>query len=187
MWHRKVSKDLPTIAKYERAVVLHVTTSEYCVFIIEKKVKNRWQNRDIETEGRKYTVIESYGVPFQGFTATSKNVNRTLGDLKKAEEVKHMDPVAEKIYNWTGGKERNIRALLSSLNDVLWEGAENWQQPRMGDLLSASQVKRSYYKACLVVHPDKQVGEPHEMLARAIFTELNDAWNAFEQEGSKSL
>ncbi|VDM52553.1 unnamed protein product, partial [Angiostrongylus costaricensis] len=91
------------------------------------------------------------------------------------------------INNWVGGKERNIRALLGSLNDVLWEGAELWNQPKMGDLLSASQVKRCYYKACLLVHPDKQVGTPHEKLARAIFTELNDAWNAFEQGGGQLL
>ncbi|KHJ99627.1 DnaJ domain protein [Oesophagostomum dentatum] len=123
----------------------------------------------------------------QGFTASSKNVNRTLGDMKRAEEIREMDPVSVKIRDWVGGKERNIRALLGSLNDVLWEGADKWQQPRMGDLLSAAQVKRSYYKACLVVHPDKQVGKEHEKLARAIFTELNDAWNAFEQAGSQSL
>ncbi|VDM74635.1 unnamed protein product [Strongylus vulgaris] len=114
-------------------------------------------------------------------------MNRTLGDMKRAEEIKEMDPVSIKIRDWVAGKERNIRALLGSLNDVLWEGAEKWQQPRMADLLTAAQVKKSYYKACLVVHPDKQVGEEHEKLARAIFTELNDAWNAFEQAGSQSL
>nr|CDJ81412.1 Heat shock protein DnaJ domain containing protein [Haemonchus contortus] len=119
-----------------------------------------------------------------GFTA-SKIVNRTLGDMRRAEEIKDMDPVSVKVRDWAEGKQRNIRALLGSLNDVLWEGAEKWQQPRMGDLLSAAQVKRSYFKACLVVHPDKQVGEPHEQLARAIFTVLNEAWNAFEQNGSE--
>ncbi|KJH41126.1 DnaJ domain protein [Dictyocaulus viviparus] len=98
-----------------------------------------------------------------------------------------MDPVTIKIREWVCGKQRNIRALLGSLDSILWEGADSWQQPRMADLLSASQVKRNYYKACLLVHPDKQVGKPHEKLARAIFTELNDAWNAFEQAGCQSL
>ncbi|XGW34794.1 hypothetical protein V3C99_018649, partial [Haemonchus contortus] len=121
-----------------------------------------------------------------GFTA-SRNASRTLGDMTKAKAIKDMDPVTLKVRDWAGGKERNIRALLGSLNDVLWEGAEKWQQPRIGDLLSAAQVRRSYYKACLVVHPDKQVGEPHEELARAIFTELNEAWNAFEKTGGESL
>lgn len=97
----------------------------------------------------------------QGFTASTKSAtSRTLCDLRRADNIKDMDPVAIKIRDWTDGKERNIRALLGSLNDVLWEGAEKWQQPRMADLLSAVQVKKSYYKACLVVHPDKQVGAP---------------------------
>ncbi|VDO37841.1 unnamed protein product [Haemonchus placei] len=108
-----------------------------------------------------------------------------MGDMRRAEEIKDMDPVSVKVRDWAEGKQKNIRALLGSLNDVLWEGAEKWQQPSMGDLLSAAQVKRSYFKACLVVHPDKQVGEPHEQLAQAIFTMLNEAWNAFEQNSSE--
>lgn len=162
------------------------------------------------------------------------------------------------VRDWTKGKEKNIRALLVSLNDVLWEGADNWIQPKMADLLtpsqvsqsrflvsaviscaarrslkwsteifddpkgemqgllsiffefiwqclmlagffflktkwyailfssvilSGTQVKKCYRRACLVIHPDKQVGKENEALARAIFTELNDAWTAFENTG----
>lgn len=43
------------------------------------------------------------------------------------------------------------------------------------------QIKRYYRRACLVVHPDKQSGTPHELLAKAIFTELNDAWTEFQK------
>lgn len=49
------------------------------------------------------------------------------------------------------------------------------------------KVKKFYRKACLVVHPDKQGGQPHEELARAIFTELNDAYTAFETAGCPSI
>ena len=97
------------------------------------------------------------------------------------------DPVSIAIRDWVKGKERNIRALLGSLNDVLWDGADKWDQPAMSQLLTAGQVKKSYRKACLVVHPDKQTGTENETLARAIFTELNDAWNDFEQAGMPSL
>ncbi|KAF1602341.1 UNVERIFIED_CONTAM: Cyclin-G-associated kinase, partial [Eudyptes robustus] len=102
--------------------------------------------------------------------------------LKREEEVQNMDPNQIKIRDWTKGKERNIRALLGSLNDVLWEGQHNWNQPGMGELLTDVNVKKYYRKACLVVHPDKQTGKPHEELARCIFTELNDAWNDFESK-----
>ncbi|PAV73491.1 hypothetical protein WR25_26656 isoform B [Diploscapter pachys] len=124
----------------------------------------------------------------QGFTSTSRsNANRTLGSMQREEEVKYLDPIQIKIRDWTKGKERNIRALLGSLNDALWEGAEKWQQPSIGDLLTPAQVKKFYRKACLVVHPDKQGGQPHEELARAIFTELNDAYTAFETAGCPSI
>ncbi|CAD5228778.1 unnamed protein product [Bursaphelenchus okinawaensis] len=118
----------------------------------------------------------------QGFASSKQNSQRTLADLKREEEVQNMDPTRIKIRDWTKGKERNIRALLGSLNDVLWEGSSNWNQPGMGELLSDINVKKYYRKACLVVHPDKQTGQPHEELARCIFTELNDAWNEFESK-----
>ena len=44
-----------------------------------------------------------------------------------------------------------------------------------------------FRKACLSVHPDKAQGKDHENLARAIFDELNDAYELFESSGSKSL
>ncbi|WKY14692.1 hypothetical protein Q1695_000318 [Nippostrongylus brasiliensis] len=151
--------------------------------------RSAFENINSSTTSKPKVAGDVFGdiLSSQGFTASSKNANRTLGDLRRADEIKDMDPVSIKIRDWVVGKERNIRALLGSLNDVLWEGAEKWQQPSMADLLSAAQVKRCYRKACLVVHPDKQVGQAHEKLARAIFTELNDAWNAFEQAGSASL
>uniref|UniRef100_A0A183US88 Cyclin-G-associated kinase n=1 Tax=Toxocara canis TaxID=6265 RepID=A0A183US88_TOXCA len=122
----------------------------------------------------------------QGFLSTSRSA-KTINEMKRADEIKTLDPISIKIRDWTNGKERNIRALLGSLNDVLWEGADKWTQPSMGDLLTAAQVKKVYRKACLVIHPDKQTGTENEALARAIFTELNDAWTAFENAGSPSL
>ena len=59
---------------------------------------------------------------------------------------------------WTEGKQRNIRALLCSLHTVLWEGGSvKWQEVGMHQLVSHADVKKMYRKACLAVHPDKQV------------------------------
>lgn len=55
---------------------------------------------------------------------------------------------------WTENKERNIRALLCSLNTVIWEGC-NWTAIGMHQLLTPNDVKKMYRKACLAVHPDK--------------------------------
>ncbi|VDO31903.1 unnamed protein product [Onchocerca flexuosa] len=122
----------------------------------------------------------------QGFQTSPKTM-KSLGEMKRQDEVKELDPVKVKIKEWTNGKERNIRALLGSMNNILWPNAENWIQPSIGDLLTAQQVKKYYRKACLVIHPDKQVGTENEALARAIFTELNDAWTAYENAGSPSI
>ncbi|VDK75588.1 unnamed protein product [Litomosoides sigmodontis] len=122
----------------------------------------------------------------QGFR-TSAKTTKCLGEMKRQEEIKELDPITIKVKEWTNGKERNIRALLGSMNNILWPDAENWVQPSIGDLLTAQQIKKYYHKACLVIHPDKQVGTENEMLARAIFTELNDAWTAYENAGSPSI
>lgn len=59
------------------------------------------------------------------------------------------------ILDWIEGKERNIRALLSTLNTVLWEGETRWKPVGMADLVTPDQVKKYYRKAVLIVHPDK--------------------------------
>lgn len=59
------------------------------------------------------------------------------------------------LLEWTEGKERNIRALLSTLHTVLWDGESRWTPVGMADLVTPGQVKKHYRRAVLVVHPDK--------------------------------
>lgn len=59
------------------------------------------------------------------------------------------------LLDWIDGKERNIRALLSTLHTVLWEDEERWKPVSMADLVTPEQVKKFYRRAALVVHPDK--------------------------------
>jgi len=125
----------------------------------------------------------AHGFVSSAKTASSATNNRSLADLCRANEIHGLDPIQIKIRDWTQGKKRNIRALIGSLNDVLWTDALTaWAQPSMADLFVDAQIKKHYRKACLVVHPDKQPqGTERQALAKAIFTELNDAWNEFEQ------
>lgn len=64
-------------------------------------------------------------------------------------------PCVPQLLDWTEGKERNIRALLSTLHTVLWEGESRWTPVGMADLVTPAQVKKQYRRAALVVHPDK--------------------------------
>ncbi|XP_042338769.1 putative tyrosine-protein phosphatase auxilin isoform X2 [Plectropomus leopardus] len=124
----------------------------------------------------------------QGFTGTKeKKGPRTIAEMRKEEMAKEMDPEKIKILEWIEGKERNIRALLSTMHTVLWEGETRWKPVGMADLVTPEQVKKVYRKAVLVVHPDKATGQPYEQYAKMIFMELNDAWSEFESQGQKPL
>lgn len=59
------------------------------------------------------------------------------------------------VLEWIEGKERNIRALLSTMHTVLWAGETKWKPVSMADLVTPEQVKKVYRRAVLVVHPDK--------------------------------
>uniref|UniRef100_A0A8C4LL15 Auxilin n=3 Tax=Equus asinus TaxID=9793 RepID=A0A8C4LL15_EQUAS len=124
----------------------------------------------------------------QGFNAhKDKKGPRTIAEMRKEEMAKEMDPEKLKILEWIEGKERNIRALLSTMHTVLWAGETKWKPVGMADLVTPEQVKKAYRRAVLVVHPDKATGQPYEQYAKMIFMELNDAWSEFENQGQKPL
>ena len=124
-----------------------------------------------------------FGDLLGGFNPTAKDVNqgKTIGQMKKAELVKTMDPDDVKILDWKEGKSRNIRTLLCSLHKVIFPGTR-WTECGMHQLVSAADVKKMYRKACLAVHPDKQTGTENENLSKLIFMELNEAWSEFDND-----
>ena len=64
------------------------------------------------------------------------------------------DSVDARITAWKGGKESNLRALIASLENVLWPEL-GWVKVGMHELVTPSQVKIRYTKAIAKVHPDK--------------------------------
>ncbi|XP_034861406.1 cyclin-G-associated kinase isoform X1 [Mirounga leonina] len=130
----------------------------------------------------------------QGFSSKADRKGpRTMAEMRRQEQARDADPLKLKhlcvpqLLEWTEGKERNIRALLSTLHTVLWDGESRWTPVGMADLVTAGQVKKHYRRAVLVVHPDKAAGQPYEQYAKMIFMELNDAWAEFESQGSRPL
>ena len=129
---------------------------------------------------------DGFGDLLGGFQPTAREggAGRTIGQMKKAEAVKDMSPDEAKIMEWKEGKARNIRTLLCSLHKVLFAGTR-WTECGMHQLVSAAEVKKMYRKACLAVHPDKQMGTENENLSKLIFMELNEAWSEFENDPSQ--
>jgi tetratricopeptide (TPR) repeat protein len=64
------------------------------------------------------------------------------------------DQVDAQIAAWKGGKETNLRALIASLDAVLWPSL-GWKTVGMHELISESQLKVRYVRAIAKVHPDK--------------------------------
>lgn len=118
------------------------------------------------------------------FSAKRDAGPRTINEMRKEELVREMDPDKLKIMEWQEGKKNNIRALLCSMHMVLWDNAK-WNKVEMHQLVSATDVKKAYRKACLAVHPDKQMGTPNENMAKLVFMELNNAWSDFENDSSQ--
>jgi tetratricopeptide (TPR) repeat protein len=92
-------------------------------------------------------------------TPPSEALNRVREANETAEaedQEKHelKDSVDARLVAWKGGKESNIRALIASLDTVLWPEL-GWQKVGMHELVTPAQVKIRYTKAIAKLHPDK--------------------------------
>jgi len=128
--------------------------------------------------------------PTQGRpTPPSEALSRVREANQAAEaedQEKHVlkDSVDAKLLAWRGGKENNLRALIASLDTLLWPEL-GLQKVGMHELVTPSQVKIRYTKAIAKLHPDKLNARnttlEQRMIANGVFGTLNDAWNSFKQ------
>lgn len=64
------------------------------------------------------------------------------------------DSVDARLAAWKGGKRDNLRALLGSLDAVLWPEA-GWKKVGLHELVLVGKVKVVYMRGIAKVHPDK--------------------------------
>eukprot|EP00242_Pyramimonas_sp_CCMP2087_P004282 CAMPEP_0198197272 /NCGR_PEP_ID=MMETSP1445-20131203/879_1 /TAXON_ID=36898 /ORGANISM="Pyramimonas sp., Strain CCMP2087" /LENGTH=743 /DNA_ID=CAMNT_0043866509 /DNA_START=315 /DNA_END=2546 /DNA_ORIENTATION=- len=124
-------------------------------------------------------------------------VQQSLIEKRGREQEEHKQQQAReqaecewgvKLHEWIHNNKGNIRALLGSMETVLWDG-HKWTSVKMTDLITPASVKKAYRKALLVVHPDKvkqSSPTPLKMyIADTMFDCLKEAWGSFEaSEGS---
>ncbi|CAM1508015.1 Fc.00g048630.m01.CDS01 [Cosmosporella sp. VM-42] len=94
------------------------------------------------------------------------------------------DKVDAKISAWRDGKRDNLRALIGSLDQVLWENS-GWKKVGLHELVMANKVKISYMKAIAKTHPDKLPQDANtevRLIAGLVFSTLNESWDKFKAE-----
>ncbi|KAK7410621.1 hypothetical protein VNO78_01559 [Psophocarpus tetragonolobus] len=125
---------------------------------------------------------------------TQERALRAVADMNQRDHQTKMEQeerrrIAEttdvQIKRWATGKEGNMRALLSTLQYVLWPEC-GWQPVALTDVITSTSVKKVYRKANLCIHPDKvqQKGATLEQkyTAEKVFDILKEAWTKFNAE-----
>ncbi|KAE8676303.1 Auxilin-related protein 1 [Hibiscus syriacus] len=140
-----------------------------------------------ETEERRRARLERHQRTQE--RAAKALAEKNQRDLQVQREQAERHRIAEtldvEIKRWSAGKEGNLRALLSTLQYVLWPEC-GWQPVSLTDLITAAAVKKAYRKATLCIHPDKvqQKGAnlQQKYVAEKVFDLLKEAWNKFNSE-----
>ncbi|CAN1234475.1 Auxilin-related protein 1 [Linum perenne] len=150
-------------------------------------LSGEFQEVEGETEERRKARLERHQRTKHRVAQAVADMNQRDYQTQREQEERRM--IAEKmdldIKRWATGKEGNMRALLSSLQYVLWKEC-GWVPVSLTDLITSSSVKKVYRKATLCVHPDKvqQKGATLEQkyIAEKVFDILKEAWNKFNKE-----
>ncbi|OQD72730.1 hypothetical protein PENDEC_c019G03785 [Penicillium decumbens] len=107
---------------------------------------------------------------------------------ERADEEKFAlsESVDARIAAWRNGKQDNLRALLGSLDTVLW-AESGWKKINLSELVLPNKVKIHYMKGIAKVHPDKistTATTEQRMISSAVFGTLNEAWDKFRVENN---
>ncbi|KAI9374480.1 hypothetical protein BJX61DRAFT_294432 [Aspergillus egyptiacus] len=131
------------------------------------------------------------GAPASKSAESFEAVNRLRAANQAAERTDEekfalTDSVDARLAAWKNGKQDNLRALLGSLDTVLWPES-GWKKINMSELIMPSKVKIHYMKGISKVHPDKiptDATTEQRMIAGAVFGVLNEAWDKFKAENN---
>ncbi|KAJ8324179.1 auxilin-like clathrin-binding protein required for normal clathrin function [Batrachochytrium dendrobatidis] len=103
-------------------------------------------------------------------------------EQEETEKFALGDEIEAKINHWRRNKEDNLRALISTLNMVLWPSL-GWKPVGLGELVTPQQLKVRYMRAVGKVHPDKlgvDATVEQRLIANHVFSTLNKAWDLFK-------
>ncbi|KKK23851.1 hypothetical protein AOCH_004520 [Aspergillus ochraceoroseus] len=131
----------------------------------------------------------------QGHSPVSGQSSEAVSRLRAANQAAERtdeekfaltDSVDARLAAWKNGKQDNLRALLASLDTVLWPES-GWKKINMSELIMPNKVKVQYMKGIAKVHPDKiptDATTEQRMIAGSVFGVLNEAWDKFKAENN---
>jgi len=94
--------------------------------------------------------------PADSIAVTELRKANQAAEAEDAQRSAVKDSVDAKVASWKGGKETNLRALIASLDTVLWEEVlSGGLKVGMHELITEKQVKIKYMKVIARLHPDK--------------------------------
>lgn len=146
---------------------------------------------------------ESSTSPPPSAALTALRSTHNAQQIEDAARLACKDAVDARLTAWKSGRECNIRALLTSLDETILWPELGWRKVGMAEVVSKGQVKGAYVRAIAKVHPDKVSvvfwGVVHNFMfgtqlnagnttveqrtiANGVFGALNEAWNAFQQQ-----
>lgn len=105
-------------------------------------------------------------------------------EIADNEKLALIDKVEDQIALWRDGKRDNLRALIGSLDGIMWQGS-GWKKVGMHELVQNNRVKINYMKAIGKTHPDKLPQDASmevRMIAALVFATLNESWDKFKQQ-----
>ncbi|QPG96428.1 hypothetical protein C2857_004144 [Epichloe festucae Fl1] len=94
------------------------------------------------------------------------------------------EKVDAKVSAWRDGKRDNLRGLIASLDQVLWENS-GWKKVGLHELVMTNKVKMAYMKAIAKTHPDKLPPNANieiRLIAGFVFATLNESWEKFKAD-----
>ena len=71
------------------------------------------------------------------------------------------------IYRKESDKPKDIRILISTMDKIL-DSKLNWKPIPLSKMLTDPMIKKGYYKAVRLVHPDKSIGRGDDIECQVI-------------------
>ena len=164
-------------------------------FFNDKSVKvkverARFDSFDILNEDHKpetkVTENELYNLEFSNtnYQSVKHNTREEQMQLQidKMRSANTLEPIIKQwAYNNTVRKD--IRTLLSTLDQVLWKNFEKWTRVTLSDILSDSALRNKIREAKIKFHPDKnpELSPDRLYILERVISEINAAYKDYQK------